>query len=199
MDGSYLLSRIRERLDMTSYELPDPKEKPLAALVLSYKTWKGVQFDDRSWDRANWSRASRSAETLLDMCGGFDVAERCLSSTAQQFIEARLTWTLETVTRHAHDWMQKNARGASGLDARKRLFDAIAKRRADERAAPQRDTFVAGGEVLASLRDHGAVPSPEEEHHGGSGNGDAGLLEDVDGKSRQRQPRHRIDDAGKDS
>lgn len=179
------------------YKLPDPKTNPVAAIVLSYKTFKGVQFDDRDWDIANWSRASKASRLLLDICKGFEQAERCLSYVAEQFNGANLAWTLETITKHAHDWIQKNG-SPYGTNARKRLFDAIAKQRSAGRPAPQGELATAG-EVLASLGNFEVIQSSEQDSETGRGRGHVSMPRRMDGKQGQRQPEPGIDDSTEDT
>jgi len=151
---------------LKEYELPNPKEKPIAALVLSYKTLKGHEYDDRSWDKVNWGRVSKSAKLLIETCKDFTTSERCLSSLAAKFEDIGCDWTFETVLKHAHDWMQKN-RGNSGTNARQRLFDAISKRRTEDKAT-QSGNLSSSGEILAGLRDMQIIPLAEPDDKTGT-------------------------------
>jgi len=143
------------------YELPDPKLNPLGALVISYKTLKGIQFDDKTWDAVNWGRCSKSAKLLLNVCQGFDQAEKCLSSLASQFESANLYWTFETILKHSHEWIQKNGENSNGANARSRLFSEIANRRAKERSQGLGKPTSAG-EIIAGIRNMPAIPTRTE-------------------------------------
>jgi hypothetical protein len=115
------------------YRIPDPKDEKqwLHCLVFSYKTLKGVEWDDRHWDAANWGRSAKAAKILLGICGELRRADTCMVELAQGFEDQELSWTLETICRHAHDWMQRKREGISANTARKRFFDALAKQGAE--------------------------------------------------------------------
>lgn len=112
------------------YELPDPKKEPQKCLVLTYKTLKGIQYDNRAWDRMNFGRCMVSASILMGLCRSLVLAEQCLSEMGDSYDSDDITWTLETVARNAHDWLKKKGH----LDAnasRAGLRMAIAKRQSE--------------------------------------------------------------------
>lgn len=116
---------------MSEYKIPDSKTEPLKCLVISYKMLMGAEYDDRAWDSIHFSRAGKSAKVLLEICGSLRVADSCMVEVAQKFEEAGLPWTLETIVRHAHEWVNKK-RGGLGADVnarRARFFKAAAERR----------------------------------------------------------------------
>jgi len=133
------------------YVLPDQKKNPVGCLVLAYKVTKGVPHDDRTWDAAHWARSSKSAKALLGICGGLRQADSCLIDIAKGFEAKELSWTLETVVKHAHDWIAKK-RGPINNAAhtyRTRLFAAIAEQRGSEgRSEDSKEV----GKVLDSIR-----------------------------------------------
>jgi hypothetical protein len=133
------------------YTLPDPKTNPTACLVVSYKTRKGVAYDHRGWDNANWGRCASAAKCLLSLCGDLQTAEKCMTDLSEGFDAKGLTWTFETLTKHAPDWLKKNGR-TNANTSRAGLRNAIAEqqtKRNSENGLEQ----VSSGEILSSLRD----------------------------------------------
>lgn len=129
MDVKELDEAIRFK-KVTDYLLPDPKEKPLDCLILAYKVTKGVAYDNRDWDKIHWARTARSAKQLLAICGGLRQADACMVEIAKGFEDKELSWTLETINKHAHEWIAKK-RGGINVDINARragLFKAIADR-----------------------------------------------------------------------
>lgn len=112
------------------YELPDPKVNPTACLVISYKTRKGVAHDSRVWDEVNWARAAKAAKALIALCGDIATAEACLTDLSEGFNSGGMTWTLETIAKHASDWMQKKGK-TNAHASRDRLHVAIAQRKSE--------------------------------------------------------------------
>lgn len=134
-----------------TYPLPDPKTNPKACLVLSYKTRKGIAFDDRGWDKINFGRCMKAAEILLGLCKDFSVAESCLNDMGGEYDAKELTWTLETVARNAPEWLKKNGR-IDGNSSRAGLRMAIAERQTKEHGADDMGAD-ASGPASASVRD----------------------------------------------
>lgn len=110
------------------YPLPDPKTEPKKCLVLSYKSRKGVEYDNRSWDKANFGRAMAAATNLIGLCGDLASAESCLNDISTEYDAKGLSWTLETVARNAADWLTKNGR-TNANTSRAGLRRAIAERK----------------------------------------------------------------------
>lgn len=111
------------------YPLPDPKTEPKKCLVLSYKCRKGVPYDNRDWDKLNFSRCMKAAGILLGLCGDLAVAQTCLDDLALEYDSKELSWTLETVARNVGDWLKKKGR-INADTSRAGLRMAIAKRKA---------------------------------------------------------------------
>lgn len=143
-----------------TYKLPNPDTNPAAALVLSYKTFKGVEYDNRAWDAENWGRCMKRAVSILDAVKTLKNADRCMMDIGKKLDDAGLPWTLETVSRQAHEWAIKNIgrENANGLSARARFFADLAKSRTE-------GTGDAGGEgdagaaISSMLRSHAAPAS----------------------------------------
>lgn len=112
---------------MAEYILPDPKVRPDVYVVLSYKTLKGINYDDKNWDKVHFGRCLKSAKILLGVCGGLRQADSCIVEISKKFEDANLDWTLETILKHAHDWITKK-RGPNENSHRSRLFKALTER-----------------------------------------------------------------------
>lgn len=112
------------------YPIPDPKTEPQKCLVLSYKSRKGVPYNNRDWDKGNFGRCMAAAGTLLGLCRDLASAEACLNDLAAEYESKSLTWTLETVARNAPDWLQKNGRTDANA-SRAGLRLAIAQRKTE--------------------------------------------------------------------
>ncbi len=112
------------------YPIPDPITEPRKCLVLSYKSRKGIPYDNRDWDKANFGRCMAASGTLLALCGDLSSAESCLNDLAVEYENKRLSWTLETVARNAPEWLQQNGRTDANA-SRAGLRLAIAKRKSE--------------------------------------------------------------------
>lgn len=130
------------------YQLPNPEDNPTASLVIYYKVLKGVEYDDRSWDKIHFARCSKAAKELFEICTSFEIAKRCLEDLAKKFDEIGCSWKLETVVSHSHEW--KIRRGKNDGKVKQRLFDAIAKSRSDH-ALEAKGSFITGGEIINGL------------------------------------------------
>lgn len=149
-----------------TYKLPDSKNEKdwIACLILSFKTLKGFEYDDREWDKVHWSRTARTAKLLLSVCKDLRTADECLNELSDGFIEAELSWTLETILRHSTDWMLKK-RGNHENRSRQRFFDAIAQQRTKGLDA-QNGELIPAQSILDSFRIVRKVPhAPENDHH----------------------------------
>lgn len=155
------------------YPLPTPKTDPIACLVISYKTLKGVDHDDRSWDKIHFARNTASAKKLLEVCGDFKTADKCLVDISTEFNEKGFPWSFETILRQAHEWLAKQRKPTNGPNSRQRLFDYLAKRSS---------TFETGnsganastGSVLDRFRNLSNLQPPSEANRAGSGNANEG-------------------------
>lgn len=140
-----------------NYKLPNPETNPTACLVLSYKTLKGIEYDNRVWDKTNWGRCMRSASNILESLKTLKNADRCLLEISKKMEDSNLTWTLETIERHAHEWATKNIKRENehGLSARARFFADLAKSRTEGEGAASGEES-AGEAISAMLRSHAA-------------------------------------------
>lgn len=114
------------------YPIPDPKTEPQKCLVLSYKSRKGIAYNNRDWDKGNFGRCMAAAGTLLALCRDLSSAETCLNDLAVEYESKSLSWTLETVARNASEWLQKNGRTDANA-SRAGLRMAIAQRKSEGR------------------------------------------------------------------
>jgi len=152
-----------------SYEIPEPMKNPIASLVVFYKVLKEVEYDDKCWDRVHFGRCSKAAKELLGICGGFDIAKRCLEELSTKFTEIGCDWKLETVVSHAHDW--KVRRKGNDKSVRQRFSDALAKQRAADEDKSQRTSFTAG-EMLNTLGNLTIIGRSNGSQGGGTDNSD---------------------------
>jgi hypothetical protein len=118
---------------------------------------KGIQFDCRAWDKANFGRCIVSAKALIGICGTLEMAEECLTGMGDYYESKDLSWTLETIARNAHEWLKKKG----VLDAhatRNRLRMAITEQRAahDRKGSLAK---VSEGQIRDAVRD---VPESQD-------------------------------------
>ena len=97
----------RSKTSIAASQPQDSTAKPLSSvqkIVNAYKISRGIPKDDKSWDKANFSRYSKSAKAMLECFGG-DVQKSVayVLLKADQFREKGLEYTLETLARHAYD------------------------------------------------------------------------------------------------
>src|SRR5436853_6658856 len=88
-----------------AYRLPDPDKNPESFLVILYKTFKRVKYDDRSWDKIYFARCMKKTKELLEILEG-DVrkATQCLRDLKDRFEGDGLSWTIETVIQYSFEW-----------------------------------------------------------------------------------------------
>lgn len=140
-----------------TYEIPNPKEEPIKAIVLYFKVLSGTEFDDRSWDKVHFGRCMRGAKLLLEVCGTFEIAKRCLEDLSEKFGELGISWTLETVVKHSHEWKQRRGKN-NDKQIRARFFDALALQRTIDENKKQ-GKLTSAGEILATIRDFEVLQS----------------------------------------
>lgn len=88
-----------------SYPLPDPRIRPDSFLTLLYKTMKGVEFDDRVWDREYFARCNKRTATLLENLGGdVQAAAKCMQDLKEKFEGDDINWTIETLVAYSFEW-----------------------------------------------------------------------------------------------
>lgn len=119
------------------YRLPDLKKEAdwFKCLILSFKTLKGFEYNDRGWDIGNFARCTRAAKNLLEICGSLRAADTCMVEIGKYFDDNGLEWTLETICSRAPEWIQKKRGGNASRNAsRSRFFAAMSQRRAIEKS-----------------------------------------------------------------
>ena len=88
---------------------PYPIDTPLQKVMVQYKMSKGVEPEDRVWDKTNWGRHVREASRLLEIfAGDWRLAARCIEGLGATFDEKNMSWVLATITKHAYDWKIAN-------------------------------------------------------------------------------------------
>lgn len=138
------------------YKIPEPEENPKAAIVIFYKVTKGFEFDDRVWDKKHFGRCMKSAGELLEVCGTFEIAKRCLEQMAERFNEIGCDWFLETVVKHSHEWMIRR-KGKHDNKSRARFLDALTQQRAS--GAIEVKGTLNGAQMVDAVRNFTVIPS----------------------------------------
>ncbi len=104
------------RISSPSAATPESAEMtPIQRIVGAYKVAKGNDRDDKAWDKANFARYSKAAKSLHDVFGDDKAAVVYLLGQAAEWDERGVTWTLETIARHAWDNKAKLTEAANGL------------------------------------------------------------------------------------
>lgn len=86
-----------------------PPKTDIQKVVSGFKAVMNVPDDDREWDAVYFRRYSRPAADLLRLCGGdVLVVADCIDQVSAAMEKKGLSWTPETIVKHAGDW--KNGR-----------------------------------------------------------------------------------------
>lgn len=87
-------------------DYPQPKTD-VQKVVMAFKLSMGVQRDDRDWDGVYFRRYSRAASDLLALFRK-DVGRvaDCIEAVSGVLTRKGLSWTPETVVKHASDWKE---------------------------------------------------------------------------------------------
>ena len=86
-----------------------PPKTDVQKVVAGFKAVMNVPDDDREWDAVYFRRYSRPAADLLRLCGGdVLVVADCIDQVSAAMEKKGLSWTPETIVKHAGDW--KNGR-----------------------------------------------------------------------------------------
>ncbi len=103
-----------------------PRKKPInltgvQRVMMAYKLAKGVDKDNAGWDRANFTRYSRAAASILECYGGVvEAAVVCVLTKGEQFNERELSWNLDTIKTHAWDgigeYQRQQEEAGNGLE-----------------------------------------------------------------------------------
>jgi hypothetical protein len=99
-----------KEVHLISQDLPI-EPKPLTSIqkvVLIYKGAKGIPEEDKAWDRVNFPRYTKSAKLLLEIFNN-NIGEiiACICELGEKFDRSDLTWTLETIVKHASEFKLK--------------------------------------------------------------------------------------------
>ena len=143
-----------------TYRLPDPLTNPLDSFVLSYKTLKGIQYDNRGWDQIHWARTKKKAKLILEVFKDLKTCDRFMLDFSAKMESLGYSWTMETLAKHAHEWQLNNQgrKDANGLSARARFFADLTKSRAEGKDQAGGGE-VAGEAIHAMFRSHAAAES----------------------------------------
>lgn len=100
---------------LTTNQEPKPYliETPLKKVVCGYKILQGFAKDDRIWDRENrnFARAMASAKLLLESFGSWEAVIDCIEDLKREFQAKQLSWTLETIVKHASKYKMLKEKG----------------------------------------------------------------------------------------
>lgn len=90
-------------------------DTPVQKVVCAYKVAKNISWDDRGWDKANYSRASKSAVSIL---AAFDQdvksAAEFIVAFGDRMRKGDRSWTIETAKKWA--WDEKGDRAGVNQD-----------------------------------------------------------------------------------
>lgn len=75
-------------------------------VVLCFKAVMNIPMDNKDWDSVYFKRYTRPAKDLLALFGG-DMAKvgDCIDQVVGALERKRLSWTPETIVKHASSWM----------------------------------------------------------------------------------------------
>lgn len=116
-DSSLVFKSLESLKDLSLKEGSDVPAKKLTdvqKVVTVFKLCQGYEKDDKSWDRAYFSRFSKSAKDLIEFLGNWRDAADCVQDVYQKLSEKGLTVTLETVHKHAAEWKKDKAEKMGG-------------------------------------------------------------------------------------
>jgi len=106
----------------------------------AYKHAKGLAMDNPEWDRACFSRYSRPAASILRCFGGdLDKAAAYIFLRSEDFNESKLSWTLDTIARHAWDGQGMPKGATNGLRNKSVDSDELDGQRTNRRTTQARE------------------------------------------------------------
>jgi hypothetical protein len=74
-------------------------------VVLSFKEITGVDLQDKEWDKVYFPRYTKPAKQLLDLLGDdWERCWKCIRDVASWLESKNLSWTPETIVKHAQEW-----------------------------------------------------------------------------------------------
>lgn len=133
------------------YKVPDKIKDPAGNCVIWYKLLKLVPKDDRAWDKVHFARTKRSTKQLIEVVGNRELALDCMDQLAAQFTKAGLSWTMETILKHAHEWKQKRGNHDS-LAHSPSIYSDPKSVISIERKGSRGGGFASAGATLAGIR-----------------------------------------------
>jgi len=102
----------QEVMEDLKAKLTKPYKAPLQPhqrLVVGFKMLMGVDLEDREWDKIYFPRFSRSAKDMVNLFrGDWEAAYGCSRDLVKGFEAKGLSWTPETLMKHAGQWIVKN-------------------------------------------------------------------------------------------
>lgn len=104
---SWVIDKVKEKnvIDKKTDTNPDTEH-----LIRAYKILKGVDKNDVTWDAINKTQyLIDKVKALIDFCGNKDSAMKCLEDVSEEMSSKGLSWTFDTICKHADSW--KNKRG----------------------------------------------------------------------------------------
>lgn len=134
---------------------------PIQQIVEAYKMAKNVSRKDKGWDKQNFSRYAKAAKGLLDCFkGDLSRAGAYVFAQGEEFDSKNISWTLETIARHAWDNKGKiDEHELSTLDAAGLLEQSRPVKAAQERSVANRNSRpVRAGEI--SVGEYGKLDGP---------------------------------------
>lgn len=121
-------------------EKPPKADKPLTPIQVCVEVWKQIEgvvpsvdemqlLNDeekaevaersKAWDKVYYPRHTRAAKQLLSLLGSPEETERCMEAIVNQMRGKSLSYTIETVVKHASTWSREQA-----ADAFKRMAES---------------------------------------------------------------------------
>lgn len=79
--------------------------------VLAFKLIMGVPEDDKNWDKIHYGRTAKSVKDLLAMTGTIENLVKYMHDFSQEYRKKGLSFTIETMARNYHTWMQEKQHG----------------------------------------------------------------------------------------
>lgn len=134
---------------------------PIQQIVEAYKMAKNISRDDKGWDKQNFSRYAKAAKGLLDCFkGDISRAGAYVFAQGEEFDAKDISWTLETIARHAWDNKGKlDEHKPSTLDADSLLEQSRPAKAPQERGLAYRSSKpVRPGEI--HLGEYGKLDGP---------------------------------------
>lgn len=140
---------------MKPYSIPEPTENPAAALVIFYKVTKGIEYDNRVWDKIHFPRCMKAAKDILMALESFETSKRCIEELSDRFNSNSLSWSLETIVKHAFDWKLEQGDKSNVKQTKSRFLNKLNEQRSNSAIAL--NGAQTGPALLAPLRDFGVV------------------------------------------